>query len=156
MRHISLTLAVLLTGGPLKAQQVFSAGGAEHVQADRSIAFTVGEPVTITVSSPSATLTQGFQQPWADIHTGVAEEATEGIRVYPNPTRHVLYVDHPAHADGDRYELLDASGARVLEGPIIGSLTELDMERFASGGYVLWLHEAERPAIRSFKITVTR
>jgi hypothetical protein len=156
MKTLTMLSAALLASGPLAAQQVLCAGGDEHVNADRSISFTLGEPVNTTVTGPAATLTQGFEQPWALITTGVADRSAGNINVYPNPTRHVLYVDHGAFVDGERYELLNGTGAIVLEGAITGPMTALDMERFASGGYVLRLHADDAKLLRTFKITVTR
>ena len=156
MKPVIPLFAALLSGGPLAAQQVVCAGGQEFTNAERSIAFTVGEPVITTVTDATATLTQGFEQPWAAITTSMAEQSAADINVYPNPTRHVLYVDHGSHVDGEQYELRNAVGALVLEGVINDRITMLDLERFASGGYVLRLNSPDRKTIRTFKISVTR
>lgn len=154
-RSTTLYLAILI-GIPLAAQQVVSAGGQEHVHLGRSLTFTLGEPVHTTAVGTSAVLTQGFNQPWAEINTGVDDPMDDPISVYPNPTRHVLYVDHKAHREGERYALFNAAGALLLEGALNGQITTLDMERFASGGYLLNLHGPDKKTLRTFKISITR
>lgn len=149
-------ITALLSWGPLVAQQVVCAAGQEYANADRSITFTLGEPVNTTVTGGSAALTQGFNQPWAMITSAVEETAGEAILVYPNPTRHQLYVDNPAHREGDRFQLLNAVGAIVLDGNATGRITTLDMEGYAAGGYLLQLYSPEKKTLRTFKISVTR
>lgn len=156
MKSSTLMIMALLFGGPLAAQQVVCAAGQEHANADRSITYTLGEPVNTTVAGASATLTQGFNQPWAMITSAVEETAGEVILVYPNPTRHELYVNNPAHREGDRFRLLNAAGALVLDGDATGRITTLDMEGYATGGYLLQLYSPEKKTLRTFKISVTR
>lgn len=156
MKSSTLMIMALLFGGPLAAQQVVCAAGQEHANADRSITYTLGEPVNTTVTGGSAALTQGFNQPWAIIATGVEEPAEDNISVYPNPTRHELYVNNPAHREGDRFRLLNAAGARVLDGNVTGRITSLDMDRYAAGGYLLQLYNPDKGTLHTFKISVTR
>lgn len=156
MKNTALLLLALLPGGPLVAQQVVCAAGQEHANGTRSITWTLGEPVNTTVDGASATLTQGFNQPWAMITSAVEESAEDNILVYPNPTRHELYVNNPAHRDGDHFQLLNAAGALVLDGNATERITTLDLEGYATGGYLLQLYSPEKKTLRTFKISVTR
>lgn len=124
---------------------------------DATISWTIGEPVINTVSGGGNTLTQGFQQPWADISTVIGENAGSApdIRVYPNPVRHVLNVDVPGDAGQDQLELLDAAGRTVLQTNTTGDHTELDLTRYGAGNYFLRVLNAEGIVSRTFKINIT-
>ena len=152
------TLLFLALGSPLTtlAQQVVASGGGSYSSSTNSVSVTIGEPIIATASGPTNTLTQGFQQPWVDINTAI-EDPVDGplINVYPNPVRHILTIalDDPSRAE--RYMLFDAAGRQVTDGRISSTNTELDMEHYASGGYILRVLSADQRDVKSFKISVT-
>ena len=152
------TLLLLALVAPLTAlaQQVIASGGGEYDSPTNSVSVTIGEPIIATVSGPTNTLTQGFQQPWVDITIDV-EDVFDGpmINVYPNPVGHILNIamDDPSRAD--RYMLFDAAGKQVTDGRISSTITELDMEHYASGGYILRVLSADQRDVKSFKVSVT-
>ncbi len=156
MRKSTLILTIALAPAAI-AQQVIAGGGGNHTNSTGRITYTIGEPVFTTASTGGHTLTQGFQQPWADISTLVEEEVEPiiGINVYPNPVRHVLYIDVPDGANADRFVLYDATGRQVTDGRIIGTGTQLDMQPYASGGYILRVIGANDTHQQAFKITLT-
>ncbi|MDQ3100824.1 MAG: T9SS type A sorting domain-containing protein [Bacteroidota bacterium] len=146
----------LLLSRTLSAQEVVAASGTEHVQPNGSIVYTIGEPVINTAIGQNEVLTQGFNQPWASIITEVGSLPPTYIVLYPNPTRHDLHIDIGENTEVHRYEMIDAKGARVLEGRLMDQLTTLDMEPFASGSYVFRLYTPDQPFPYSYKITVSR
>lgn len=155
LRHLLLPLS--LCPGLVSAQQVLSNGGADHHGAPGSIAYTIGEPVTTTVSQGASTLTQGFHQAWVVI-TSIPDHArTEpaGITVYPNPVRHTLHVNMERPQEAQHYGLYDGAGHLVTSGRIANTLTAIDMEDHASGAYVLRLFGTEENIVKSFKISIT-
>lgn len=139
------------------AQQVHTTGGGYHANPTTAISYTIGEPVIATATTASTMLTQGFQQPWADITTVVDEPQAEGpsINVYPNPVRHTLHIALDTDVIDHRYALHDAAGKLVTEGRIGSTITDLDMETYASGSYVLRVLGPKDNSVRSFKISVT-
>jgi len=151
-------LLLLALGAPLStfAQQVIASGGGDYTSPTNAMSVTIGEPIIATVSGPANTLTQGFQQPWVDITISV-EDVVDGpmINVYPNPVRHILNIalDDPSRAE--RYMLFDAAGRQVKDGRISSTITELDMETYASGGYILRVINADQRDVKTFKISVT-
>lgn len=156
MRDLLFLLALVSAPAAL-GQQVVAGGGGDHANATGRISYTIGEPVIETVASGTI-LTQGFQQPWADITT-VVEEASDdpvAINVYPNPVRHTLHIAVNDATDADRFILYDAAGREVIDGRISSSLTELNMEAYASGSYYLRVLGTDDRTQRSFKITVTQ
>ena len=140
-----------------RTQDVVATGGGYHTGPGTAISYTIGEPVIATVGNASTTLTQGFQQPWADINTIVDDAATDGpgINVYPNPVRHILHIAMEGAPDGHHYVLHDAEGRQVTDGRIGSIITDLDMEPYASGSYYLRVLGPKDNSVRSFKISVT-
>lgn len=156
MKKFILPLALALPTFSM-AQAVVSGGGGYHTNATSAISYTIGEPVIATVAAASTSLTQGFQQPWADITTAVEEPLPDApsINVYPNPVRHTLHIALDATVIDHRYALHDAAGRLVTEGRISNTITDLDMETYASGSYVLRVLGSDNSTVRSFKISVT-
>lgn len=156
MRKLILPL-VFLAPSLAMAQQVVAGGGGHHANSNTAITYTIGEPVIATVSAAGNTLTQGFNQPWADITT-VMEEATSApadINVYPNPVRHTLHIATDVDTRADHFILHDAAGRIIANGRITGTITELDMEQHASGSYFLRVFGPDDKPQRSFQISVT-
>lgn len=153
----TLTLVAFAIGtGTCTGQSVLSTGGGAHQGAATQITYTIGEPVIATVGAGTDQLTQGFNQPWVDINTAVDDPGTNenAINVYPNPVDHSLNLAFSNDPVDHRYELFDGLGKRVLDGLVQGSITKLDMEPYASGGYVLRVFGPDNSFLRSFKISV--
>ena len=158
---IPFSLLLLASGtcfGQSTSPQVFSTSGGEGTSGTSRLTWTIGEPMIETISSGGPTLTQGFQQPWADIHTDVplATEPGSGIAVYPNPTRHFVHVVYAEAPLGDRYELRNALGQLLMQDRVQGSTTDLDMTDLASGSYYLRLLNDQNSTKKTFTINVTR
>lgn len=134
-----------------------SGGGGHHADATTRITYTIGEPVIATAGASNVVLTQGFHQPWADISTLVHDtpENTSVINVYPNPVSHTLHIACEVAAHAQQYFLHDAAGRVVNEGHITSAITDLDMEAYASGGYILRVLGNDHTTLKSFKISIT-
>lgn len=131
-----------------------SAGG-ELNSATNRIEYNIGEPVVGTVVSGSNTLTQGFEQPWADIEVGISTASPEAaINVYPNPTRQDLNIQLPNSAHHN-YSLFDAAGKLVLQGNLNSSLTTLDVSTLKSGNYNLIVDDTVDLSRQTFRIIIT-
>lgn len=151
-------LAGATVSGALNAQELFSTGNGEGTVGNDRMSWTIGEPISETVTDGTQVLTQGFEQPWAVVTTevGGAIEAGAGIHVFPNPVRSTLHVvlDHPEQAAG--LELMDAEGRLVRTERVQGSTMELDMTTYRTGTYYLRLHDAGGGPKETFKINVIR
>lgn len=153
-----LPLAAALLALPLAAgaQDVVATGGGEGSGGNHSMSWTIGQPVIKTVTAAGNTLTQGFQQPWADV-TAVVEEqgsATLAIRAYPNPADHILNVDMSGVQGQSRLEMMDAAGQLVLQAAATGERTQLDLTGQSVGLYILRVLNAEGMPMRTFKINI--
>lgn len=148
----------LLAVGPfaMQAQQLIGAAGGLLTGTDGTIEYAIGEAVIGTVQSGNTMLTQGFEQPWAQIITLVpAEDPNDAAIVYPNPVRHLLNIQLPPHAVGQDYQFLDAAGRLVAHGRLTNIRTELDTEPLASGSYMLLLVNSASAHKQSFRIIIT-
>jgi len=156
-RPITL-LTILLALQVAHAQQVISSSGGEFTSPDIRFSYTIGEPVHETVNAANTTLTQGFEQPWADISTTDQEIISDGstITVYPNPVRHILNVAYSGTPTHDTFELRDAEGRLVERGRVQDQITELNMARYSSGLYLLHLTSTAGTPDRTFRIQTTR
>ena len=138
---MKLTLILPLASGPLLVcgQNVTATAGGHHANGNTAVSYTIGEPVTPTLEGQAAILTQGFQQPWADISTVVEDPIMEStdIAVFPNPVDHTLHLSMGDEPTGHRFYLFDAGGRLLSEARINDLTTDIDMEPFSPGGYYL-------------------
>lgn len=139
------------------AQSVIASGGDFQSNSEAAVSYTIGEPVIATASGSPGILTQGFQQPWVDINT-VLDEPSAGpeMSVYPNPVRHTLHLALGQDPSGERYALYDAAGKLITDARIGSSITDIDMESYASGSYHLRVLSNDGSPLRTFKISLTR
>lgn len=139
---------------PAVAQEVVGAGGGHYATSQAQLSVSIGEPVTSTVTGAGIALTQGFEQPWADVSTAITSPTDAAIMVFPNPVRHELFVALGHAANGEHYHLLDASGKLVLQGRIEADRQPISMEEVASGTYHLLLNTPEGTPLAAFRIIV--
>ncbi|MBK9421892.1 MAG: T9SS type A sorting domain-containing protein [Flavobacteriales bacterium] len=152
-------LPFLLLGLPFyaAAQTVIATDGNSYQGEYNGLSWTIGETVVETESNDSQQLTQGFQQAWADITIDVDEPLSENtISVYPNPVRHVLHVDIDRPETGQRLELRDMAGKLVLQETVQSTMTDLNMEEYASGLYHLRVFAPNDAALKTFTISITK
>ncbi|MFZ1332796.1 MAG: T9SS type A sorting domain-containing protein [Flavobacteriales bacterium] len=129
--------------------------GGELNSANNRIEYNIGEPVVGTVDAGSNTLTQGFEQPWADVEVGISTAAPEAaISVYPNPTSQDLNIHLPNNAHHN-YTVYDAAGKLILRGNLTNSLTTLDVADLKSGNYNLIIDDIIDLSRQSFRIIIT-
>lgn len=144
---------LFLAGSVVSAQEVVSSNGDSKSAAGVEVSWTVGEAVTETFISPSNVLTQGFHQTKLTI-TAIGEVLFPGleIKVYPNPTPDIITIHFNDYIEGARYYLYDLSG-KILENKLIHSAdSEINMDKFASGQYILKLTTESKQPIQTFKI----
>ena len=141
MKHLTKTLiAFCLFGfGTAKAQQVVTSAGDFHENAEGSISYTIGEPVTETITSTNAVLTQGFQQ--GNLKITVIQDITEPgfqITVFPNPaTEFVIIQTETEHDLSMKCVLYDIKGDVLLQKQLEGNETSIPMESYTPSIYLL-------------------
>jgi hypothetical protein len=69
--------------------------------------------------------------------TGISEsEDVSTFRIYPNPTRDVVFIEFTAERTDD-YVLMDASGRKVQTGTLNGKTTSISLKDLNTGTYML-------------------
>jgi hypothetical protein len=145
MKKQLLTIAAMALFGAIKAQtvmpEVLSSSGGSGQSAQASIAWTIGEPVTTTVSDGTSTLTQGFQQPTLLIATAQNEiNELTSLLIYPNPTADYVTVKmDQATQSSYSYRLFDSAGKLVSEGKATSANPNISFQGLASGQYTISL-----------------
>ena len=93
--------------------------------------------MTTTISSNSATLTQGFQQP-VIVNLLSSENVAEeyGITVFPNPTTALINVQKTIAAPL-KAQLYDAAGKLINTYTLAQPNNTIDLQKLASGTYLL-------------------
>lgn len=136
---------------------VISSSGGQGIQANRYIAWTVGEPFVQTLHGAGYALTQGFHQPdpCGMSFVGTSDLADWGMSVFPNPTDGWLTVRFSPEKKG----LLLASVFDLLGRPLIelqsllspeGSL--IDASSWPPGVYFLVLQDPASKATATMRI----
>ena len=153
MKYSIIILILFLAGVMVSAQQVVSSNGDSKSVSGFEVSWTVGEPVIATLVGSSNTLTQGFHQTKLTI-TAVSELLLPGIeiKVFPNPTQDFITIHFSEYVEDSRYWLYDLRG-KLIENKLINSAdTEINMEKYASGQYILKLTNKLRQPIQTFQI----
>ena len=148
-----LILTLLLLGlNSSFAQKVVSANGGTATVAGTVVSWTIGEPITATVSDGTTTLTQGFQQSKLTV-TAVNEIQVSGveIKVYPNPTSNYVTVHYSKVVEKPIYRLFDLSGRLIQQKNIESTDEKIDMTEYSGGSYILKLNSGQQP-LQTFKI----
>jgi len=140
--------------GIIDAQEVVSSAGNKNSAGGYQISWTLGETVIETYSNGNNILTQGFHQTNLNV-TAINELKYPGIKikVYPNPTNHILNIQSEGKTDLKlQLALFDVNGKILLAKRIINNPEEVSMEKYATGNYSLKITTTEGIPLRRFKI----
>jgi hypothetical protein len=116
-------------------QVVNSTGGSGQTNGGFSISYSVGEPITTTLSTATTKLTQGFLQPETRIRTGILFQNSAdkcAFSIFPNPTVERVFTDDLANRI---FEIL------TLQGQIMGAYKpqngSIDVSKLPQGTYFI-------------------
>ena len=141
MKKISIVLIVIITTPAFhaKAQTVIAAAGTVSQQPNYSVAWTLGETLTATITNSSSTLTQGFHQVDGTIIGIQTPNETIGISIFPNPFNNQLNIQLSENFNRDyQYSLSTISGNVIFnKTALISSQTELNLVDLPPGVYLL-------------------
>ena len=147
MRIHILLICFLLSGQLILAQSivndVIGSAGMYSVSATGiHLSWTVGEPVTETVSNNAYILTQGFHQPWEPQETIGQPPSGDhhlNVTVYPNPVRELLTVSLENNSSTLLFDLYDISGrlVRHQESAPNQALVTFPIRWLSAGSYLL-------------------
>lgn len=151
-----LTILTLLSFNQAIAQQTINVASHSAAINGLQFSYSIGEMTLIsTEKNTNLIVTQGFLQPSSAALTETDAPAAGNhpmlqneVKVYPNPTENILFVESNEIADADiSYQLFDASGKIVLSealswkaGP---NKFSLDLKNFAAGAYYLMVRKPD-------------
>ena len=123
MKHFFLLLCLTVFCHHVKAQtlhpDVISTSGTSFNDGTSQLDWTMGEPVTATLTAGSDILTQGFHQPDLLITNIRASSEDASLKVYPNPTVHSVNVQLDKISKECTIELMSADGKLVFSKKMI-------------------------------------
>jgi len=143
----------------LNTQNLLSTAGDYFETETVLLAWSLGEIATETLTGSNIILTQGFQQSKLNA-VGIDETHTQtsnGITVYPNPSNGIanLVIDNYATNGNDmpnRYLIYDIQGKLLVNEPILGSKTVIDLKQFSGSVYYIKLLNTETLWFKSLVI----
>ena len=137
----------------LQAQEVVTTSGGYGETTGARVTWTIGEPVTETVTGTTTILTQGFNQ--GDlIITLIKSPELPGlnVKVYPNPTSEYLKLSvGDADVENLNYILVDMGGKVVNKNILKGMESEIPMGNLTPSTYFLKIYQ-KKTEIAIFKI----
>ncbi len=149
------------------SQTTINAANNSAVINGNTFEYSIGEMTLVsTERNNNLIITQGYLQPQQlsshqdNSSHSTLSDLTDKIKVYPNPTENILFIESSEALAGTiTYQLLDASGKIILrknENQVAGNNKySLDLSSLAAGSYFLLLHKANTESTvndLSFKI----
>lgn len=141
------------------APEVLGTAGEQSQAGTTTVTWTMGEPLTETISGSGNTITQGFHQPR---YTLVALDSPLleglGIEVYPNPTNGEVFmsIDREENSRLD-VQLVDMTG-RILGTRSTWLQQEkisFDLSQVATGYYFLRVIQEDGSMFKAYKVSKT-
>jgi len=121
---------------------VIGSAGMHSMSADGTqLSWTIGEPITETVSNNTWMITQGFHQSWQSNSTNVMPNDASPliVKVYPNPVKELLSVSLENNTSTLLFDLYDIAGRliRHSESAPHQSLVTFPIRWLSAGSYLL-------------------
>lgn len=142
-----------------KAQQSLNAASHSTRLGNAQFDYTIGEMTLVSTERNQAIIvTQGYWQPGPDGMQSQPNASGPGdwaayIKVYPNPTEHILFVEPLMDLVHLSYRLYDGSGKVVLEKSQLNSQANtkhlIDLTPLSAGNYFLVIDPANRQGAAS-------
>ncbi|MDV6170067.1 T9SS type A sorting domain-containing protein [Flavobacterium sp. DG1-102-2] len=73
------------------------------------------------------------------------------LRIYPNPSRDVVFIENNIALNGYHYVLIDANGREVLRGTLQGTISRVDVHKLSAGLYTIRINEYPEYSYRLIK-----
>jgi len=132
-----ISILLMLHHNELVSQQVIAAGGGFLSPGTVTLTYTMGEPVTGTLSASDRMLTQGFQQP-ANSSTFVFYEGLTSVMVFPNPFSSFVEIEiQDAGFKPWHLEVCDLRGVMVHYEGFSGNRGRTDLSGLLPGCYLV-------------------
>ena len=151
-------LAFLLLGfssyaQPTISKQVIGPAGATFENGNNKLSYTAGEVVVGAMTDEEGTyqLGNGYY-PSLDLSTLNTEspELQLQVKVYPNPTKEVIYITHPTEQSFE-VRISDVSGKQILQ-TVHQKQQPLNVQTLTTGTYFITVTTKESKQANTYKI----
>ena len=158
-QNILLLFCCFIFYNVCKAQQVFSTSGKSVSNSNLKLDFTIGEPIILTKSNGTTTLTQGFHQPTYQFITKVSQSLKDiaEIKLFPNPTNEYLQIEiNKMNNLKLEYDIIDLTGKYLMNNvKILNEQTKLNIKDFPSGTYFIQIRKENENQATTYSIIKT-
>lgn len=134
---LSLVCLVAIVPEAGFSQQVHASAGDHLVTNTHQLSQTIGEPVISTHAGDSNVLTQGMQQSKLTVLNIENTLVDYQIKVFPNPTQDLLFIDIAQPDPNLDILMFDAMGNLVSVTSATSQRVSIDLSGEAAGVYIL-------------------
>ncbi|MGU3374428.1 T9SS type A sorting domain-containing protein [Chryseobacterium sp. M5A1_1a] len=137
----------------LHAQSSVLATGIDASGGNGSVSYSIGQTAYLYKGTGDQIL-EGVQQPYEIIALATRETSSnlEGILIYPNPFKDILYLDFTTeNYKGAEYHLFDIQGKLIKKDMIVESKSELNFSSLPSAMYIIRINQ-HGGNLKTFKI----
>ena len=133
-------------------QEIISSAGKHHAAGNIQVSWTLGEPIIETLIGDGNILTQGFHQPKLTVTPVFTLNETSGIKVYPNPSSRIVYIElagqQPFNATA---ELYSPDGKLRKQQHVNNERAILNVQELPNGSYLLKISK-DKELLKTFKL----
>lgn len=153
MKTITILFLILLIAFSSYAQEIVATSGQSATTSGYTVDWTIGETVIETLSSGSSILTQGFHQSKLAV-TAVSDLLYPNfeLNVFPNPTQDFIQIRFNELPNHSEFSLFDLTGKLLQNENISSEETQLDLNAYPNGIYVLKIYSGNLNVVQEFKI----
>jgi len=152
-KHFTLFCLICFLSSALQAQEVIATSGGYGSSASAKVTWTIGEPVTETVTSTNSILTQGFNQGNLII-TIIKDPELPGfeVKAWPNPASDILKVSVGNNEiENLEYILFNMRGQVIKKNILQEGESEIPLSNLTPSAYILKIYR-NNTEIAIFKI----
>jgi hypothetical protein len=158
-QNILLLFCCFIFYNVCNAQQVFSTAGKSVSNSNLKLDYTIGEPIILTKSNGTTTLTQGFHQPTYQFVTKVSQSLKDivDIKLFPNPTNEFLQIEISKLNNLKlAFDIIDLNGKYLSSNvKILNEQTQLNIKDFPSGTYYIQIRNENENQTTTYSIIKT-
>ncbi len=153
-RPILLLVAGMFWAGLAQAQESVNASGGDAIGSGGTVAYSVGQVVYTTNSDATGTVSQGVQQAYQILTTGIKEtEMNISLSVFPNPTADNLTLQiRDYNNEKLSYQLYDMQGKLLNNRQVTAQQTQINTSSLPPATYFINVVNQENKKVQSFKI----
>lgn len=125
------------------AQVALVATGNNGSSSSGTISYSVGQVAYTSSSASNISVNQGVQQPFEIFDlAGVVTQKTSkyNISLFPNPAENYITLTLDSlNVKELSFRIIDLSGKIMTQGVLIGPSTQIPVDRFAEGSYMVYI-----------------